>query len=420
MVLGSGYVTLLSAVCAGITGIMLPGFGRILQPFGEIFLVLISVSVIPITFSSVTLSVINIISANTIKIKISRIIFLFTVALVVASIIGIVCGVIFETDNDISKSKFISNLIFQEAKKSILVAKINDILDFSKNFNFTDFLKTLLPKNPFEAFAKGNVIQILSVSVLIGISVSVLNHQIQTATKKFLNILLDVFRSVLNLSTKILPVGIFLLISSNLSYISIDILWAMKKFCLSAGVSFLSIVLIALLLICIYSPVGLLKSISALKNPIIIAFSTCSNQATLPFLISSLTKEFKLSIKAVDLAIPLGVIMCRTGNAAYYAFVAVFMSFLYNEPLSFSQYEFIVFGAILTSLAASGATGIIAITMISIILDPLNLPMGSVAVVLIVVEPILDPIRTVTSLIMNAALSCVVVNSSRKREPLCA
>jgi proton glutamate symport protein len=419
MVLGSGYITLFSVVCAGITGIMLPSLGKTLQPFSEIFLILISISVIPITFSSVTLSVINIISTDTIKVKISRIIFLFVVALVIASIVGIVCGIIFEIDNDISKSKFVSNLIFQEAKKSILVAKIDDILDFSKNFDFADFLKTLLPKNPFEAFAKGNVIQVLSVSILVGVSVSVLSYQAQVATKRFLGTLLDIFRSMLNLSTKILPIGIFLLISSNLSYINIDILWAMKKFCLSAVGSFLIIILIALILIHIYSPIGLFRSISALKNPITIAFSTCSNQATLPFLISSLTKKFKFSAKAVDLAIPLGVIMCRTGNAAYYAFVAVFMSFLYNEPLSFSQYEFIVFGAILTSLAASGATGIIAITMISIILDPLNLPMGSVAVILMVVEPILDPVRTVTSLIMNAALSCVVVNPTRKREPLC-
>jgi proton glutamate symport protein len=118
----------------------------------------------------------------------------------------------------------------------------------------------------------------------------------------------------------------------------------------------------------------------------------------LPFLVSSLTKKFKLPTEAVDLAIPLGVTMCRTGNTAYYAFVAVFMSFLYNEPLSFSQYGFIVFGAILTSLAASGATGIIAITMISIILDP---------------------IRTVTSLIMNAALSCAVVNPTGEKVSLC-
>jgi proton glutamate symport protein len=220
---------------------------------------------------------------------------------------------------------------------------------------------------------------------------------------------------MLAISIKILPLGIFLLVSSGLSEVSVDILLSMSGFCVSAFLIFSIIALLGLLLIWIYSPIGLSKSIVALKEPITIAFATCSNQATLPFLISSLTKKFKLQEEAVNLAIPLGVTMCRAGNTAYYAFVAIFMAALYNEPVSISQCGFIILGAILTSLAASGATGIIAITMISIILDPLDLPMGSIAIILIVVEPILDPLRTITSLIMNAALSCAVVNQSPKK-----
>ena len=156
------------------------------------------------------------------------------------------------------------------------------------------------------------------------------------------------------------------------------------------------------------------NSIIALKESIIVAFSTCSNQATIPFLISSLSNKFKLPNHAVDLSIPLGITMCRASNVTYYALVTIFIASIYNEPLSIMQYIFVVFGAILTSFAASGTSGVIAITMITIILDPLNLPIGSVLVLLIVIEPIIDSFRTVTALITNAALSCIIINKDKK------
>jgi proton glutamate symport protein len=180
-------------------------------------------------------------------------------------------------------------------------------------------------------------------------------------------------------------------------------------------IAFAIIILIAMVVLWLYSPIGLVKSIHELKESITVAFSTCSNQATLPFLTSTLSKRFCLDEAAVDLAIPLGVTMCRTSNAAYYSFVVIFIAALYNEPLSSLQYIFIVFGAILASLAASGASGVIAITMISIILDPLNLPIGSVLIILVTVDSIMEPIRAVTSLIMNAAASCAVINPTRRK-----
>ena len=62
-----------------------------------------------------------------------------------------------------------------------------------------------------------------------------------------------------------------------------------------------------------------------------------------------------------------------------------------------------------------GANGIIAISMISIIMDPLNLPLDSIILILITVDPIIEPLRTITSLIMNAAVSCFIINGKRRR-----
>ena len=225
------------------------------------------------------------------------------------------------------------------------------------------------------------------------------------------------FKGILRIPTKILPLGMFFLLSSNISKIKLNDLLAMKYFILSAVISFSVILMVAVLIIARYSPVGLKRSIVGIKESVIVAFSTCSNQATLPFLIASLRDKFKLPEQAVDLAIPLGITMCRVSNVAYYAFVSIFIASVYNQPLSIYEQGFIILGAVMTSFAASGASGVIAISMISIILDPLNLPMDSIILILVAVDPIVDPYRTVSSLIMNAAISCFIINKKRKRVP---
>jgi proton glutamate symport protein len=218
------------------------------------------------------------------------------------------------------------------------------------------------------------------------------------------------FNKILNIPIKILPLGLFLTITSSISTIDVGALMSMQQFCLSAILSFIGLIVISVLLILIYSPVKATVAFAELKDPVVIAFSTCSNQATIPFLISTLVDGFKLNRNAVNIEIPLGVTMCRAGNVAYYSFVTVFIAMLYNEPLSIPQYFFIVAGAILVSFSATGVSGIVAIGMVSMVLDPLNLPIESVLALLVIIDPVLDPFRTVTSLIVNAALACFVIN----------
>ena len=414
-ILTNGYTTLVSAVLAVIVGIVFPAVGNSLKPFSDMFLTLISISVIPIIFSSVTCSIIKMITSKLNEITVSKIIFTFIGALVFSGIIGLVVGMVSNLGSSVKDSEVVSNMIFQDVQKSIAELSIYEPLSSLKKFSFSDFLSSLLPKNPFAAFADGNIIQILSISILVGVAVAHLEVPKQEMTLRYLGVLMQSFKRVLKIPTKILPIGMFLLLSSNLSKIKINDLLAMKYFCLSALTCFAVIILAALLILFIYSPIGIKQSLKSLKETIIVAFSTCSNQATLPFLTVTLREKFKLPEQGVDLAIPLGITMCRVSNVAYYAFVSIFIASIYNEPLSIYEYGFVVFGAIVTSFAASGASGVIAISMISIILDPLNLPMESILVVLVAVDPIIDPFRTVTSLIMNAAVSCFIINKNRRK-----
>ncbi|MDR1034887.1 MAG: dicarboxylate/amino acid:cation symporter [Holosporales bacterium] len=411
----SGYITLLVVFLAIGVISAFPGCGNIAKPGGEMFLTFISISTIPIIFSSVTSCIIRLAAGDNRTVKIKRLILIIFIALLISSIIGALICLLMEPGNDIRNSKIISDLIMKDTQKSIIKISLTESLNSLYKFQFSDFLITLFPRNPFRAFAEGNIIQILSISILIGIAISKLDSRTVNYSIMTLNIIMSCFKSILKFQTKILPLGLFFVLLSNFSRIDLNAFGAMKSFCLSVGICFLCLLSIAFFIFLLYSPIGAKRSLIALQKPITIAFSTCSNQATLPFLATVLNEQFKLPKNAVDISIPLGISVCRVSAVSYYSLVTIFTMSLYNDPVTAFSLCFVIIGAIITSFAASGATGIVAITMISIILNPLNIPIGTAFSLLIIVEPILDPLRTITSLILNAAISCMVINKKRWR-----
>lgn len=414
-ILGSGYTTLVSFVLALFVAFAFPEIGLSFKPLGDIFLTLISISIIPIIFSSVTCSIIRMLTTGLKEVTVGRITSIFAAALASAGIIGVLAGILLDPGEKIIDSQFVADIIFREVQNLTDELSMFEPFKSLQEFSFSDFLSNLLPRNPFAAFAEGNIIQILSVSILVGIAVAHLDEQKRDMTLRGLTVLMQSFTRVLKIPMKILPIGMFFLLSSNIAKLKPDDLLTMKHFIFSVFIMFTILLVIAIFIVARYSPIGFKRSMVAIKESVIVAFSTCSNQATLPFLITSLRDKFKLSEQAVDLAIPLGITMCRVSNVAYYAFVSIFIASVYNHPLSIYEQGFIVLGAIVTSFASSGASGVIAISMISIILDPLNLSMGAIILILIAVDPIIDPYRTISSLVMNAAISCFIINKKRGR-----
>lgn len=210
-VLGSGYTTLFCALAAIIFGLTFPDMAKEFKPFSQIFLTMISLTVIPIIFASVTCSIIKIMTSDDKDIKISNIVFTFLVALIISGIIGVLMGMLVNS-KDVTNSEIVSKMIFQDMQKSIAELSIDEPFSNLKKFNFSDFFMTLLPKNPFEAFAKGNVIQIITLSILVGVAVAALNKFKREITLTSLGVLMSSFKAILKIPTKILPIGTFFLL----------------------------------------------------------------------------------------------------------------------------------------------------------------------------------------------------------------
>ena len=92
----------------------------------------------------------------------------------------------------------------------------------------------------------------------------------------------------------------------------------------------------------------------------------------------------------------MAITLCRFGPIAYFAIATIFVSSLYQSSLGIGDIIILIFASIFAGMATSGQSGVLTLTMLSIVLSPLGLPLDAVLVLLIAIDPLINPFRTLT------------------------
>jgi proton glutamate symport protein len=146
----------------------------------------------------------------------------------------------------------------------------------------------------------------------------------------------------------------------------------------------------------------------------LLALATRSSATCIPSAIQALTQNLKASVSGTELVMPLGVTMFRFGPAFYYAICTMFIAQMYSRDLALVDYAFIVFASVLASLASAGTTGILTISLVSLVCVPLRLPFEAALVLFIAADTFVDPFRTLAIVYGNCAASvCVTGKESQ-------
>ena len=129
----------------------------------------------------------------------------------------------------------------------------------------------------------------------------------------------------------------------------------------------------------------------------------------MPAALRGLNEGLGLDQEQVNLIVPLSITLCRCAGVMNFTLAAVFFSQFYGMPIGFQQCAIILIGAVVAGMAGAGAPGLVTISMISILLDPLGLPVGPAIVLLLAIDPITDPVRTVANLHANCATTSLII-----------
>jgi proton glutamate symport protein len=270
----------------------------------------------------------------------------------------------------------------------------------------------MFPENIFGALTTGNKIAILMFAVLFGVALGSIAREKSERATALLEAFYDTFIKIIEWLMYVLPFGLFCLAYSQVSAVGLDVLFAMTKLVvfIYAG----AIVLIALYSVLIWWRVGgsYLATLGAMRETVVVAFGTSSSYASIPSALRGLKEGLRLDRRVVDLALPLGITLNPPGSTFHFALATLFLANLYGLALDPGQMVFVLFGAMLAGVAATGAPGVAALSMISIILVPLGLPVEVAIILLVAIDPIVDPILTVVNVQGNAATTALLAGEA--------
>ena len=268
-------------------------------------------------------------------------------------------------------------------------------------------LLNIIPLNPAQALAEGNLLQIIFFAIFFGFALSSMGE----AGKPLLRIFQVGNEVMIRITAAVMrfaPYGVCALIAYTVGKSGLQVLLPLIKL---IGIMYLA----ALTHICIvYFPalkwVGRISIFSFLKimsQPLLIAFSTCSSAAALPANMNS-TERLGVPREISSFTIPLGTTINMDGAAIYLGLAAVFVAQIYGIDLSLSSQLTVLLIAMLASIGSVGVPSA-ALVVMSMVFTQVHLPMEGIALVA-GVDRILDMARTTLN-VMGDSVGAVIVAS---------
>ncbi|CAM4115040.1 sodium:dicarboxylate symporter [Bacillus manliponensis] len=377
------------------TSIFTPLNEYFLYPLGQLFIRLIKMLVVPVVFISIALGAASLGDPKQLgRIGVKAISF-FLVTTAIAISIAITLALIFKPGEG---GGFKTEGLKYEGPKS--------------ETTIVDTLLNIVPDNPANAFASGNMLQIIAFAVFIGLGIAILGKRVQ-GIHSLLEQGNELMMYLVNLVMKLAPVGAFALLASSVGTMGMKSIELMFKYML--------LVIGALLIHGIFVYGGLLKLLAKeslfrflkLFGPVMaIAFSTSSSNATLPFAMKTAQEKLGVSKSISSFVQPLGATINMDGTAIMQGVATVFIAQVYGVDLTITQLAMVVLTAVLASIGTAGVPGV-GLVMLTMVLNQVNLPVEGIALI-IGIDRILDMSRTAVNICGDAVCAMIISKSEEK------
>ena len=392
-------VQVLTAIVIGVlVGLYFPAFGPIAQRISKMFISLISMLIAPIIFFTIVLGIAGM---NDMK-KVGRVggkaLLYFEIVTTFALIIGVTVANLVKPG---------AGLKMQAATDT---AKVAQYQQQASEMNLGDFFSHIIPGNFVDAFAKGDILQVLVLAVLFGFGLSKMGSNGQSLIHTFEK-LSKVFFNILNMVMKLAPLGAFGGIAYTVSTHGIKTLKPLAMLMGSVYVTMALFIFVVLNLICYLCKVSLWKYLKFIRREILIVFGTSSSESALPGMMEKM-ESIGCARSVVGLVIPTGYSFNLDGTTIYLSMATIFLAQVFHVPLSLGHELAIIGILMVTSKGAAGVTGSGFIVLTSTLAAIKVIPVEGVAL-LLGVDRFMSEARAITNVIGNG-VATIAVSISEK------
>lgn len=388
------YIQVLTAITFGILlGHFYPETAITMKPLGDGFIKLIKMIIAPIIFCTV----VNGIAGMQDMSKIGRVgvkaLLYFEVVSTLALIIGLIVVHIISPGEGMNVDV-----------STLDIKNLSAYTDSIKNHNAVEFLLNVIPTSVVDAFAKGEILQVLLFSLLFGFSLAAMKETgVEVVT--FINKLATVLFGIVETIMKLAPIGAFGAMAFTIGKYGITSLAPLAKLMGSFYLTCLLFIFIVLGIIAKYAGFNIVRFIIYIKDELLIVLGTSSSESVLPRIITKL-ENLGCSKSVVGLVIPTGYSFNLDGTSIYLVMAAIFVAQATNTPLNLTQELTILGVLLLTSKGAAGVSGSGFVTLAATLSVLPSIPIAGLALIL-GIDRFMSEARALTNLIGNGVATVV-------------
>ncbi|MER3524379.1 MAG: dicarboxylate/amino acid:cation symporter [Ignavibacteria bacterium] len=359
----------------------------LIKPIGTIFIRLLMFVAIPLVLSSL---IVGAASLGDIR-KVGRIggktIMFYLMTIVTAILLGLVMVNAIQPGTRLSV----------EAREKLMVNFHHNVGDKIQQETSVDVLETLMrivPANPIEALAKGDMLAIIFFALMIGVSLTLVEQNKSGPVIAFFDSLSDTMIRMVEMILVIAPYGVFALIAAVVGEFGFDILQTLAWYIVTLLIAYVLHQFVTLgILVRVFGGMNPRIFFRGIKEVMLIAFSSSSSAATLPVNMEACEKNLGVPKHIASFVLPLGATVNMDGTAMYQAVATVFIAQVYGIDLGLGAQLTIILTAVLASIGTAPVPGV-GIVMLIIVLRSVHVPEEGIALIL-GVDRFLDMCRTV-------------------------
>ncbi len=362
---------------------------------GQIFISLLKLMVVPLVFFSLTSGVSSLDKDLSLGRIAGKTLGLYLITTAIAISIGLSIAFFLNPGN---------NLDLQTSTS----------LAIPESPNIKDIILNIIPSNPVQAMADGNMLQIIVFSILVGIAIRGLGDSV-IIIKDVISNITDIVLKLVMYIINIAPYGVFCLMS---------VLFAEKGLTVLGDLSFYFFIVVSALLIhgfltysallILFVKINPFSFFDKIKSLMLFAFSTSSSNATIPVTLKTVIDNIGVNRKVASFTVPLGATINMDGTAIMQGVATVFIANAYSIDLLLTDYLMVILTATLASIGTAGVPGV-GLIMLAMVLNQVGLPVEGIGLI-IGVDRLLDMLRTVVNVTGDSAVSTIVANSENQLE----
>ncbi|WP_367121509.1 cation:dicarboxylate symporter family transporter [Staphylococcus capitis] len=393
---------IIALVLGVIVGLLLFGqdnLANYIKPFGDIFLNLIKMIIIPIVFCALALSISNLGDSKKVGSYGWKAILYFEIITTVAIGLGIIIGNLFKPGAGLDYNKLPKGDIskYQSSAHSAEQAS-------TYGNHLIDTIVNIVPTNLFESLAKGDLLPIIFFAVFFGLGLAAIGEKAEPV-KGFLSGTLEAVFWMINKILKLAPIGVFAFICTTVMTFGVSALVPLLKLLLLVVGAMIFFVVVVLGIVARMVGVSIFSIMKILKSELLLAFSTSSSEAVLPVIMKKM-ENFGAPKDVTSFVIPIGYSFNLDGSALYQSIAALFVAQMYDVHLSLTEQIVLMATLMIASKGMAGVPGVSIVVLLTT-LGSMHLPAQGLALI-IGIDRLLDMVRTCVN-VMGNALSTIVV-----------